>query len=93
MSRSRQNECAIGRAKRVASYPHPYPNGWYRLVASRSLERGEVRHIACLGREFAVGRRVDDGSVYVARGERQLPDRDLAETLPVQEVHGQVFLY
>ena len=93
MSRSRQNECAIGRAKRVASYPHPYPNGWYRLVALRSLERGEVRHIACLGREFAVGRRVDDGSVYVARGERQLPDRDLAETLPVQEVHGQVFLY
>lgn len=32
-----------------------------------------MRHIACLGREFGVGRRVDDGTVQLAHGERQLP--------------------
>lgn len=52
-------------ALRRASYPHPYPDGWYRLGASKSLRRGQVRYLECLGRALAVWRGKDSGEVFV----------------------------
>lgn len=52
---------AASRAKdaddlRLANYPRPYPDGWYRLRRSKSLRRGEVRYRECLGRALVVWR-------------------------------------
>ncbi|XP_070811669.1 cholesterol 7-desaturase nvd-like [Pituophis catenifer annectens] len=41
-----------------------YPNGWFRLLGSAELARGEVRNVAALGEQFAVFRGLD-GEVYV----------------------------
>ena len=51
--------------RRLAPFPGLFQTGGGGATGGE--ERGEVRHIACLGREFAVGRRVDDGSAQVAR--------------------------
>ncbi|KAG8141882.1 hypothetical protein E2320_006542 [Naja naja] len=41
-----------------------YPNGWFRLLGSAELARGEVRNVAALGEQFAVFRDLD-GKAYV----------------------------
>lgn len=117
---------------RLASYPPPYPDGWYRLFGSRSLRRGQVRYLECLGRALVVWRGEDADDVFamaahcphlganLARGRVRknriecpfhawqftgdgraasvpysdtVPTRVATESFPVQEVHGQIFMY
>lgn len=119
-------------ALRAASYPHPYPEGWYRLALSKSLRRGDVRGIDCLGRRFVIWREQNRDAIHVmdascphlganlasgrVRGDciecpfhgwrftgdgrtahipycENPPDRVLAEPYPVQDIHGQLFVY
>ena len=49
---------------RLASYPPPYPDGWYRLLSSKSLRRGQVRYLECLGRALVVWRSEDADDVH-----------------------------
>ena len=117
---------------RLASYPPPYPDGWYRLVGSKSLRRGQVRYLECLGRALVVWRSEDADDVFamsafcphlganLAEGRvctdriecpfhawqftgdgraasvpysDTVPSRVATESFPVQEVHGQIFMY
>ena len=117
---------------RLASYPPPYPDGWYRVLGSKSLRRGQVRYIECLGRALVVWRSEDADDVFamsafcphlganlahgrVCRNRIEcpfhawqftgdgraarvpysdtVPTRVATESFPVQEVHGQIFMY
>ena len=49
---------------RLASYPPPYPDGWYRLLRSTSLRRGQARYLECLGRALVVWRSEDADDVF-----------------------------
>ena len=116
---------------RLESYPHPYPDGWYRLSNSAELRPKQVRYIECLGRQFVLWR-AENGRAHVmpafcphlggnlslgrVRGDciecpfhrwqftgegrvarvpysDHLPEGILTQPLPVQEVHGQLFVY
>lgn len=48
---------------REDTYPPPYPDGWYRLAASRDIRPGEVRHIQCVGEQIALFRSTADGRI------------------------------
>lgn len=37
------------RRRKVGDLPPVYPNGWYRVLDSHSLSRGEVRNVSILG--------------------------------------------
>ncbi len=50
-------------AQRAATYPHPYPSGWYRLTNSESVQRGQVRYIECLGKQFVLWREQHGGAI------------------------------
>jgi len=117
---------------RLASYPPPYPDGWYRLMNADELGAGQIRYLECLGRELVVWRGEGGESVHAMTafcphlganlsygrvkgdhiecpfhawqltGEGRVacvpysgnkPDRVLSQTFPLQEVHGQVFMY
>lgn len=117
---------------RLASYPPPYPDGWYRLLSSKSLRRGQARYLECLGRALVVWRSEDADDVFamtafcphlggnLAHGRvckdriecpfhgwqftgdgraasvpysDTVPTRVATESFPVQEVHGQIFMY
>ncbi len=117
---------------RLRSYPHHYPDGWYRLMTSKSLRRGRIRYLECLDRALVVWRSEDTDDVHALlafcphlganlrdgriRGNRiecpfhgwkftgngraasvpysdSVPTRIATESFPVQEVHGQVFMY
>nr|XP_028576239.1 cholesterol 7-desaturase-like [Podarcis muralis] len=52
------------RSRRIGQLPPVYPNGWFRLLDSAQLARGEVRNVAALGEQFAVFRN-SDGKVCV----------------------------
>ncbi len=118
--------------RRLASYPPSYPDGWYRLLGSKSLRRGQVRYLECLGRALVVWRSEDaddvfameafcphlganlangrvckdriecpfhawqftgDGRVARVPYSDTLPTRIATGSFPVQEVHGQIFMY
>jgi cholesterol 7-dehydrogenase len=49
---------------RLASYPPPFPDGWYRLMGSDELRAGEIRYIECLGRQLVVWRSQCGKSVH-----------------------------
>ena len=53
--RSKRRETQYSDDLRLASYPPPYPDGWYRLLRSKSLRRGQARCLECLGRALVVG--------------------------------------
>ena len=130
--RSKRRETQHSHDLRLASYPHPYPDGWYRLLDSKSLRRGQVRYLECLGRALVVWRSEDANDVFAMaafcphlganlRHGRVCQDRIecafhgwqftgdgrvarvpysdtvltrvATESFPVQEVHGQIFLY
>ncbi|KAM6430857.1 cholesterol 7-desaturase nvd-like isoform 1-T1 [Liasis olivaceus] len=58
---------SAGRARknrRTGQLPPVYPNGWFRVLGSAELARGEVRNVAALGEQFAVFRGLD-GKAYV----------------------------
>jgi cholesterol 7-dehydrogenase len=42
--------------ERAASYPPPFPDGWYKIADAAELPRGRVRHIQCLGHRWALFR-------------------------------------
>ncbi len=46
-------------AARLDSYPHPYPDGWYRIADSDSLRPGDLRYLECLGRQLVLWRGQD----------------------------------
>lgn len=48
---------------REASYPAPYPDGWYRVAGSDEVDAGEVVYRECLGEQIAVYRSDVDGRV------------------------------
>ena len=134
MRASRRRRTAASRtadAARLASYPHPYPEGWYRLSDSAALRPGDIRYIECLGRQFVLwrgrggaahvfqaycphlGANLSHGRVrgdciecpfhgwrFTGEGRAayipysyQVPRGRLAESFPVQEAHGQLFMY
>ena len=117
---------------RLASYPPPYPDGWYRLLESKSLPRGQVRYLECLGHELVVWRSEEANDVFAMAAfcphlganlghgrvckdriecafhgwqftgdgraasvpySDTVPTRVATESFPVQEVHGQIFMY
>ena len=41
---------------RAASYPPPYPEGWYKLADSADVARGDVRYLQCLGERLVLFR-------------------------------------
>ncbi|MCY3930371.1 MAG: Rieske 2Fe-2S domain-containing protein [Acidobacteria bacterium] len=130
--RSRRREPQTSDDLRLASYPHPYPDGWYRLMTSKSLRRGQIRYFECLGRALVVWRSEDSDDVHAmqafcphlganlrhgrVREDRiecpfhnwqftgdgraacvpysdSVPTRVATESFPVQDVHGQIFMY
>ncbi len=130
--RSERREPQVSDDLRLASYPPPFPDGWYRLLASTSLRRGQVRYLECLGRALVVWRSEDADDVFVMaafcphlganlrhgrvcrdriecsfhrwqfKGDGRVatvpysdsaPTRVATESFPVQEVHGQIFMY
>ncbi|CAN9504827.1 unnamed protein product [Ophioblennius macclurei] len=52
------------RRRKVGELPPVYPNGWYRVLDSHMLHRGEVKNISILGEQVAVFRG-EDGKAYV----------------------------
>ncbi|KAM3599705.1 uncharacterized protein V6R79_010236 [Siganus canaliculatus] len=44
------------RRRKVGELPPVYPNGWYRVLDSHLLERGEVKGVTVLGEQVAVFR-------------------------------------
>lgn len=116
---------------RLKTYPHPYPEGWYRLSDSAALRTGKIRYIECLGRQLVLWRggngeahvmpafcphlggnlsfgRVlgdciecpfhgwqfgGDGRAVHVPYSAHIPQGILLESFPVQEMHGQLFVY
>lgn len=70
-------------ARRLKSYPHPFPTGWYRLADSASLGHGEVRQMECLGREFVL-RRGESAEIEITC---------VAGPCPAREIHGQILMF
>ncbi|XP_026153866.1 cholesterol 7-desaturase [Mastacembelus armatus] len=54
----------VRRRRKTGELPPVYPNGWYRVLDSRMLERGEVKNVSALGEQWAVFRG-EDGKAYV----------------------------
>jgi len=52
------------RYREAGDTPPAYPNGWFGIVESRSLKKGEVQHVTALGLNFAVYRG-EGGAAYV----------------------------
>ncbi|XP_046430330.1 cholesterol 7-desaturase nvd [Neodiprion fabricii] len=50
--------------RKVGHLPPVYPNGWFALLESSHLKRGEAKHISALGQNFAVFR-TQKGTVSV----------------------------
>lgn len=44
--------------------PPPFPNGWFKLLDSKDLQKKQVKYIECLNQNFAVFRGEDD-NVYI----------------------------
>jgi len=42
--------------RRLGKLPPVYPNGWFVLLESSQLKRGQVKHVSALGENFAVFR-------------------------------------
>ncbi|XP_020286702.1 cholesterol 7-desaturase [Pseudomyrmex gracilis] len=42
--------------RKIGKVPPVYPNGWFALLESSQLNKGEVRHVSALGENFAVFR-------------------------------------
>ena len=50
---------------RAATYPRPYPNGWYKVCNSDDLAPGSVRYVQAVGQHLCVFRGDEDGKVGV----------------------------
>lgn len=45
--------------RKVGKLPPVYPNGWFVLLESSQIKRGQVKHVSALGENFAVFRYVE----------------------------------
>ncbi|XP_059475988.1 cholesterol 7-desaturase nvd 1 [Neocloeon triangulifer] len=54
----------MNRLRKVGNMPPAFPNGWFALIESDTLQKGQVKHVAVLGENFAVFRG-EGGNVYV----------------------------
>lgn len=54
----------VRRRRKIGELPPVYPNGWYRVLDSHLLERGEVKNVSVLGEQVAVFR-AENGKVHV----------------------------
>ncbi|MCJ8741186.1 hypothetical protein PDJAM_G00067900 [Pangasius djambal] len=54
----------VRRRRKTGELPPVYPNGWYRILDSHMLERGDVKSVTVLGEQVAVFRG-QDGKAYV----------------------------
>ncbi|XP_051269067.1 cholesterol 7-desaturase nvd isoform X1 [Dicentrarchus labrax] len=54
----------VRRRRKTGELPPVYPNGWYRVLDSHLLERGEVKSVSVLGEQVAVFRG-QNGKAYV----------------------------
>ncbi|XP_029301014.1 cholesterol 7-desaturase [Cottoperca gobio] len=54
----------VRRRRKTGELPPVYPNGWYRVLDSHMLPRGEVKSVSVLGEQVAVFRG-QDGEAYV----------------------------
>ena len=84
LRRGRERRSGAAEAKRLKTYPHPYPSGWYRLADSAAIGRGEARELECFGRKFVLRREQSSAEVEVS---------SVAGSHPVDEVHGQILIY
>nr|XP_033332910.1 cholesterol 7-desaturase isoform X1 [Megalopta genalis]XP_033332912.1 cholesterol 7-desaturase isoform X1 [Megalopta genalis] len=50
--------------RKLGKLPPVYPNGWFALLESFQLIRGQVKHVAALGENFAAFR-TDNGTVRI----------------------------
>nr|XP_012145155.1 PREDICTED: cholesterol desaturase daf-36 [Megachile rotundata] len=50
--------------RKLGKLPPVYPNGWFALLESSQLGKGQVKHVAALGQNFAVFR-TDKGTVRI----------------------------
>ena len=48
---------------REFTYPPPFPDGWYRVAASRDIKPGGVKHIQCAGLQVALFRSRTSGRI------------------------------
>jgi cholesterol 7-dehydrogenase len=42
--------------RQIGQLPPVYPNGWFGLLESSALKKGQVEHVAALGENFAIYR-------------------------------------
>lgn len=54
----------VRKSRQVGDVPPVYPNGWFSVMESQNLRRGEAKSVSCLGKNFAVFRG-DDGRSHV----------------------------
>jgi len=54
----------VRRRRNAGDVPPVYPNGWFSLIASRDVRKGQVRSVSVLGQHFAVFRG-KDRKVYI----------------------------
>ncbi|KAM7369283.1 hypothetical protein PAMP_013563 [Pampus punctatissimus] len=54
----------VRRRRKTGEVPPVYPNGWYRVLDSQMLERGQVKSVSVVGEQVAVFRD-QDGKAYV----------------------------
>ncbi|XP_059213431.1 cholesterol 7-desaturase nvd [Centropristis striata] len=54
----------VRRRRKTGDLPPVYPNGWFRVLDSRLLQRGEAKSVSVLGEQVAVFRGLD-GTAYV----------------------------
>ncbi|KAM9338693.1 cholesterol 7-desaturase nvd [Symphorus nematophorus] len=54
----------VRRRRKTGELPPVYPNGWYRVLDSHLLERGEAKSVCVLGEQVAVFRS-QNGEAYV----------------------------
>lgn len=54
----------VRKRRKAGDVPPVYPNGWFSIIASRDVPRGQARSVNVLGEHFAVFRG-EDGKAYV----------------------------
>lgn len=54
----------VRKRRKAGDVPPVYPNGWFSIIASRDVPRGQARAVNVLGEHFAVFRG-EDGKAYV----------------------------
>ncbi|KAL6260991.1 hypothetical protein P5V15_008518 [Pogonomyrmex californicus] len=46
----------VGKHRKAGKVPPVYPNGWFALLESWQIKKGQVKHVSALGENFAVFR-------------------------------------